>query len=116
VLEWPSVAPAPVVIAHAVVFRDLLDNHCQFRHFQHYLTGRIVLPTKSLANMARCILDSADTTNVSRLLSEAPLAGGRGQAPPHPLHAAGDYAPSAATSRVARRPRCYPVRTRGEPL
>jgi DDE superfamily endonuclease len=31
-----------------------------------------VLPHKSLANIARCILDSADKTNLSRVLSEAP--------------------------------------------
>ena len=36
------------------------------------LTGLIVLPNKSLANMARGILDSADNTNLSRFLSEAP--------------------------------------------
>jgi SRSO17 transposase len=68
----PIVAPAPVVTDHAAVFRDLFDNHCQFRHFQHYLTGLIVLPNKSLASIARCILDSADNTNLSRFLAEAP--------------------------------------------
>jgi hypothetical protein len=71
-MELPLVAPAPVVTEHAGVFRDLFDNQCQFRHFQHYLTGLIVLPNKSLANMARGILDSADKTNLSRFLSEAP--------------------------------------------
>lgn len=71
-MELPIVAPAPVVTEHAAVFRDLFDNQCQFRHFQHDLTGLIVLPNKSLANMARCILDSADKTNVSRILAEAP--------------------------------------------
>jgi hypothetical protein len=71
-MELPIVGPAPVVAEHAVVFRDLFDNHCQFRHFQHYLTGLIVLPNKSLANMARCILESADKTNLSRFLSDAP--------------------------------------------
>jgi hypothetical protein len=71
-MELPLVAPAPVVTAHAAVFRDLFDNQCQFRHFQHYLTGLIILPNKSLANIARCILDSADKTNLSRFLSEAP--------------------------------------------
>jgi hypothetical protein len=71
-MELPLVAPAPVVIEHAGVFRDLFDNQCQFRHFQHYLTGLMVLPNKSLANMARCILDSADTTHLSRFRSEAP--------------------------------------------
>jgi DDE superfamily endonuclease len=71
-MELPIVGPAPVVADHAAVFRDLFDNQCQLRHFQHYLTGLIVLPNKSLANMARCILDSADNTNLSRFLSEAP--------------------------------------------
>jgi DDE superfamily endonuclease len=70
-MELPIVASAPIVTKHAVVFRDLFDNQCQFRHFQHYLTGLIVLPNKSLANMARCTLDSADKTNLSRFFSEA---------------------------------------------
>ena len=71
-MELPIVGPAPVVAEHAAVFRDLFDNHCQFRHFQHDLTGLIVLPHKSLATMARCILESADKTNLSRFLSDAP--------------------------------------------
>jgi hypothetical protein len=71
-MELPILEPAPVVTEHAAVFRDVFDNQCQFRHFQHYLTGLIVLPNKSMANMARCILDSADKTNLSRFLAEAP--------------------------------------------
>jgi len=49
-----------------------LENRCQFRHFQHYLTGLIVLDNKSLANITRCVLESADKTNLSRFFSEAP--------------------------------------------
>jgi len=71
-MELPIVAPAPVVSDHAAVFRDLFDNQCQFRHCQHDVTGLIVLPNKSMANIARCILESADNTNLSRFLSEAP--------------------------------------------
>jgi hypothetical protein len=71
-MELPIVTPAPVVTDHAAVFRDLFDNQRPFRHFQHYLTGLIVLPNKGLANIARCILDSADKTNLSRFLAEAP--------------------------------------------
>src|SRR6266508_5747067 len=71
-MEFPMLVSAPVVTEHAAVFRDLFDNQCQFRHFQHYLTGLIVLPNKSMANIARCILESADKTNLSRFLSEAP--------------------------------------------
>jgi len=71
-MQLPIVAPAPVVTAHAEAFRDLFANRCQFQHFQHYLTGLMVLPNKSLTNIARCILESADKTNLSRFLSEAP--------------------------------------------
>jgi hypothetical protein len=68
----PIVGPAPVVTEPTGVFRELFDHQGQLRHVQHYLTGLIVLPTKSLANLARCILESADTTKLSRFLAEAP--------------------------------------------
>jgi SRSO17 transposase len=71
-MQLPIVAPAPIVTAHADVFRDLFENRCQFQHFQHYLTGLIVLDNKSLANITRCVLESADKTNLSRFFSEAP--------------------------------------------
>ncbi len=38
-MQLPIVAPAPIVTAHADIFRDLFENRCQFRHFQNYLTG-----------------------------------------------------------------------------
>jgi hypothetical protein len=71
-MQLPIVAPAPIVTAHVVIFRDLFENRCQFQHFQHYLTGLIVLDSKSLANITRCVLESADKTNLSRFFSEAP--------------------------------------------
>ena len=71
-MQLPIVAPAPLVTAHADVFRDLFENRCQFHHFQHYLTGLIVLDNKSLANISRCVLESADKTNLSRFFSDAP--------------------------------------------
>src|SRR6266581_1874487 len=71
-MQLPIVAPAPLVTAHADVLRDLFENRCQFHHFQHYLTGLIVLDNKSLANIARCVLESADKTNLSRFFSDAP--------------------------------------------
>ena len=71
-MQLPIVAPAPLVTAHAEVFRDLCENRCQFQHFQHDLTGLIVLDIKSLTNITRCVLDSADKTHLSRFFSEAP--------------------------------------------
>jgi hypothetical protein len=75
-MEWPIVAPAPVVTEHAAVFRDLCDNPCQFRHCQPDLTGLISLPHHRLPPMARCILDRAATTHLARLLTEAPWRAG----------------------------------------
>src|SRR5205809_1560068 len=71
-MQLPIVAPAPIVTAHADIFRDLFENRCQFRHFQHSLTGLIVLDNKSLANITRCVLASADKTNLARFFSDAP--------------------------------------------
>jgi SRSO17 transposase len=71
-MQLPIVAPAPIVTAHAEIFRDLFENRCQFQHFQNYLTGLIVLDNKSLANITRGVLESADKPNRSRFFSEAP--------------------------------------------
>ncbi len=71
-MQLPLVAPAPLVTSHVDAFRDLFANRCQFQHFQHYLTGLMVLSNKSLTNIARCVLESADKTNLSRFLAEAP--------------------------------------------
>ena len=70
-MALPIVAPAPVVTEHVGVFRDVCDTQGQFRHFQHDLTGLIVLPNKRMAHIARCLLESADKTPLSRVLSEA---------------------------------------------
>src|SRR5664280_2379349 len=71
-MELPIVCSAPLVTKHAQVFRDLFENRSQMRHFENYLTGLMVLPNKSMANIARCVVDSADKTNLSRFFSEAP--------------------------------------------
>lgn len=71
-MQLPIVKPAPIVTTHTEAFRHLFENQCQFRHFQNYLTGLMVLPNKSLANISRCILESADKTNLSRFFSQAP--------------------------------------------
>src|SRR6266849_6272102 len=71
-MQLPIVTPAPLVTTHANVFRDLFENRCQFQHFQNYLTGLIALDNKSLANITRCVIESADKTNLSRFFSAAP--------------------------------------------
>jgi len=71
-MQLPIVSVAPLVKKHSEIFRTVFANRKQFRHFENYLTGLMVLDNKSMANIARCILDSADKTNLSRYLSEAP--------------------------------------------
>jgi SRSO17 transposase len=71
-MQLPLVKVAPLVKEHSARFRAVFANRKQFRHFENYLTGLMVLDNKSMANIARCIVDSADKTNISRYLSEAP--------------------------------------------
>lgn len=68
----PIVKIAPVVGKHSEEFRELFDNQREFRHFENYLTGLIVLENKSMANISRAIIESADKTNLSRFFSQAP--------------------------------------------
>ena len=68
-MQLPIIAPAQLVVGHAKVFRDLFENRRQFQHFENYLTGLRVLPNKSMANIARCVVESSDKTNISRYFS-----------------------------------------------
>jgi len=61
-MELPIWVSAPVIRDHAAVCRALVDNNGQCRHVQHCLTGMIILPKNSMANIACCILESADTS------------------------------------------------------
>jgi hypothetical protein len=69
-MQLPIITPAPLVTAHAETFRDLFENRCQFRHFENYLTGLMVLPNKSMANITRCVIESSDKANLSRYFSK----------------------------------------------
>ena len=69
-MQLPIITPAPLVTIHAEAFRDLFENRCQFRHFENYLTGLIVLPNQSMANITRCVIESSDKTNLSRYFSK----------------------------------------------
>ena len=71
-MQLPILAPAPIVSQHAEAFKDLFESQKQYRHFQNHVTGLMVLPNKRMANISRCILDSADKTNLARFMSEAP--------------------------------------------
>lgn len=71
-MQLPIIKIAPIVAEHAPEFRDVFNNRRQYQHFQNYLTGLMVLDDKSMANIVRCVVESADKTNLSRFFSEAP--------------------------------------------
>jgi SRSO17 transposase len=71
-MQLPIIAPAAVVSKHAQIFRALFNDVRQYQNFQNYLTGLIVLENKSLANISRCIINSADKSNLSRFMGESP--------------------------------------------
>jgi hypothetical protein len=63
--------PAPVVTAHAGVFRALFDHRPQVWSFQYFPNGFIGLSHKSMADSVQCTLESPNQTNLSRFLEEA---------------------------------------------
>ncbi|HSO10870.1 MAG TPA: hypothetical protein VLT51_00750 [Anaerolineales bacterium] len=69
-MQLPMITPAPLVKTRAEEFRDLFENRCQFRHFENYLTGLMVLPNKSMANSTRYVIESSDKTNLLRYFSK----------------------------------------------
>lgn len=71
-MVMPIVEPAPLVVKYAEAFRPVFRDRRQFEHFRNYLTGLMVLDDKSMANIARCLVESADKTNLSRFFSESP--------------------------------------------
>lgn len=71
-MQVPIVKPTPLVTKHSEAYRDLFENQKQYRHFQNYLTGLMVLENKSLSNISRCVMESADKTNLSRFFSQSP--------------------------------------------
>ena len=73
-MQLPIVEHPPIVTKHSPEFAEIFENRCQLQHFQNYLSGLIVLENKTMANMSRCILDSADKSNLSRFFSEAEWA------------------------------------------
>jgi hypothetical protein len=60
-----------MVAVHAALFGDLFDNRGPFWHCQADTRGCIVFHYQSMANIDRCILESADKAPGFRCRSEA---------------------------------------------
>ncbi len=70
-MQLPIVKHPPIVEEHSPRLEQVFSNSNQYEHFKNYVTGLLILENKSLANISRCILESADKTNLSRFFSEA---------------------------------------------
>lgn len=70
-MQLPIVKHPPIIEKHSVGFKKLFSNSSQYEHLKNYLTGLMILENKSYANISRCLIESADKTNLSRFFSEA---------------------------------------------
>lgn len=71
----PVLHHAPVVSNMAHHFREIFANAPEYVHFQNYLTGLIVAERKNFSQIARCLVDSSDYTNIDRFMN-SPLWSG----------------------------------------
>jgi len=65
----PVLQQAPVVRRYARNFKDIFANQPEYEHCKNYLTGLFVAERKNYAQMAACLVKSADATNISRFMS-----------------------------------------------
>lgn len=71
----PVLHHAPVVDSFAHHFRDLFATTPAYQHFKNYLTGLIVADRKNFSQIARCLVESADYTNIDRFMNSALWSG-----------------------------------------
>lgn len=71
----PILHHAPVVDSFAHHFRDLFTTAPAYQHFKNYLTGLIVADRKNFSQIARCLVESADYTNIDRFMNSALWSG-----------------------------------------
>lgn len=71
----PVLHHAPVVDSFAHHFRDLFATAPAYQHFKNYLTGLIVADRKNFSQIARCLVESADYTNIDRFMNSALWSG-----------------------------------------
>jgi hypothetical protein len=71
-MQFPVVAPTPIVTTQANIFWALFKHRYQFQHFQNDLMRLSSLHNKSLSRLTCCMLESADKTNLSHFFSDAP--------------------------------------------
>lgn len=65
----PVLHHAPVVRSYARNFKDIFANQPEYEHCKNYLTGLFVAERKNYAQIAACLVNGADATNISRFMS-----------------------------------------------
>ena len=65
----PVLHHAPVVRSYARNFKDIFANQPEYEHCKNYLTGLFVAERKNFAQIAACMVNGSDATNISRFMS-----------------------------------------------
>lgn len=73
----PVMQHAPVVRSWARNFKSVFANEPEYQHCKNYLTGLIVAERKNFSQIARCMVQSADHTNVDRFMNNQLWSGTR---------------------------------------
>jgi len=71
----PVLHHAPVVRSYARNFKDIFRNQPEYEHCKNYLTGLFVAERKNFAQIAACMVNGSDASNISRFMS-SPLWSG----------------------------------------
>ena len=65
----PVLHHAPVVRSYARNFKAVFANQPEYEQCKNYLTGLFVVERKNFAQMAACLVNGTDATNISRFMS-----------------------------------------------
>ena len=68
-MNVPVLHHAPVVRSYARNFKDIFANQPEYEHCKNYLTGLFVAERKNFAQIAACMVNGSDATNISRFMS-----------------------------------------------
>ena len=71
----PVLHHAPVVRSYARNFKDVFANQPEYEHCKNYLTGLFVAERKNFAQIAACLINGADATNISRFMNRERWSG-----------------------------------------
>lgn len=74
-MQTPILHHAPVVQSWGRNFKSVFANTPEYCHFKNYITGLIVAERKNFSQIANCIVNSADASNIDRFMNNEHWSG-----------------------------------------